>query len=43
MTAQTFADVFDDLYFSATSQRDKGSKFERLLKRYLQVEPKYAD
>lgn len=43
MTAQTFADVFDDLYFSATSERDKGSKFERLLKRYLQVEPKYAD
>ncbi|MFK0085448.1 DEAD/DEAH box helicase [Glutamicibacter sp. NPDC090743] len=43
MTAQTFADVFDDLYFSATSQWDKGSKFERLLKRYLQVEPKYAD
>jgi len=43
MTAQTFADVFDDLYFSATSQRDKGTKFERLLKRYLQVEPKYSD
>lgn len=43
MTVQTFADVFDDLYFSATSQRDKGTKFERLLKRYLQVEPKYAD
>ncbi|MFI8413644.1 DEAD/DEAH box helicase [Paeniglutamicibacter gangotriensis] len=43
MTAQTFADIFDDLYFSATSQRDKGTKFERLLKRYLQVEPKYAD
>lgn len=43
MTVQTFADVFDDLYFSATSQRDKGTKFERFLKRYLQVEPKYAD
>lgn len=43
MTVPTFADVFDDLYFSATSQRDKGTKFERLLKRYLQVEPKYAD
>lgn len=43
MTVYTFADVFDDLYFSATSQRDKGTKFERLLKRYLQVEPKYAD
>lgn len=43
MTVQTFADVFDELYFSATSQRDKGSKFERLLKRYLEIEPKYAD
>lgn len=43
MTVQTFADVFDDLYFSVTSQRGKGTKFERLLKRYLQVKPKYAD
>lgn len=43
MTVQTFADVFDELYFSATSQRDKGTKFERFLKRYLEVEPKYAD
>lgn len=43
MPSQTFADVFDTLYFSATSERDKGTKFERLLKRYLEVEPKYAD
>lgn len=43
MPSQTFADVFDTLYFSATSERDKGTKFERLLKRYLEVEPRYAD
>lgn len=43
MPSQSFADVFDQLYFSATSERDKGTKFERFLKRYLEVEPKYAD
>lgn len=43
MPSQTFGDVFDQLYFSATSERDKGAKFERFLKRYLEVEPKYAD
>jgi predicted helicase len=43
MPEQTLADVFDTLYFSATSEQDKGSRFERLLKRYLQVKPKYSD
>lgn len=31
------------MYFSATSERDKGTKFERFLKTYLQTEPKYVD
>lgn len=43
MPSQSFGDVFDQLYFSSTSERDKGTKFERFLKRYLEVEPKYAD
>lgn len=43
MTAIAFDEVFDRLYFSATSEHDKGSKFEELLESYLQTEPKYAD
>ncbi|WP_434061454.1 DEAD/DEAH box helicase [Paramicrobacterium humi] len=43
MPVTSFDAVFDQLYFSAKSEKDKGSKFERLLKRYLEVEPKYAD
>ena len=39
----TLWDLLDDMYFSATSEGDKGAKFERLLKTYLQTEPKYAD
>ncbi|GAA1936782.1 DEAD/DEAH box helicase [Brevibacterium antiquum] len=43
MTVMAFDEVFDRLYFSATSEYDKGSKFEELLEAYLQTEPKYAD
>ncbi|MGT2461122.1 DEAD/DEAH box helicase [Sinomonas atrocyanea] len=43
MGSATFEDVLDRLYFSATDERDKGTKFERLVKRYLELEPKYAD
>ncbi|SDS53451.1 DEAD/DEAH box helicase [Microterricola viridarii] len=39
----TLWDLLDDMYISATSERDKGTKFERFLKSYLQTEPKYAD
>ncbi|WP_417233641.1 DEAD/DEAH box helicase family protein [Arthrobacter sp.] len=43
MGTSSFGQVLDQLYFSATDERDKGSKFERLMKRYLELEPKYAD
>lgn len=43
MGSSSFGQVLDQLYFSATDERDKGSKFERLIKRYLELEPKYAD
>ncbi|GGC92361.1 helicase [Tersicoccus solisilvae] len=43
MGSTTFESVLDRLYFTATSERDKGTKFERLVKRYLELEPKYAD
>ncbi|GMA27386.1 helicase [Arenivirga flava] len=31
------------MYHGASSEREKGSRFERFLKTYLQTEPKYAD
>ena len=43
MAEKTFGHVFDEMYFSARDERDKGDKFERFLKRYFEVEPKYAD
>lgn len=43
MASSSFGQVLDQLYFSATDERDKGSKFERLIKRYLELEPKCAD
>jgi predicted helicase len=43
MGSASFEDVLDRLYFSATDQHDKGTKFEQLMKRYLELEPKYAD
>lgn len=39
----TLWDLLDTMYFSATSERDKGTQFERFLKSYLQTEPKYVD
>lgn len=43
MGSSSFGQVLDQLYFSATDERDKGTKFERFMKRYLQLEPMYAD
>jgi predicted helicase len=36
-------DVLDQLRASATSEVDKGSKLERLIKAYLETDPVYAD
>jgi len=38
MSNTTLWDLLDGMYFSATSERDKGTKFERFLKSYLQTE-----
>ncbi|GAA4375842.1 DEAD/DEAH box helicase [Paeniglutamicibacter cryotolerans] len=43
MGSSSFGQVLDQLYFSATDERDKGTKFERFMKRYLELEPMYAD
>ncbi|BCW70675.1 hypothetical protein [Arthrobacter sp. NicSoilB8] len=43
MGSTPFEDVLDRLYFKAIDQNDKGTSFERLIRRHLQLEPKYAD
>lgn len=41
---RTFAHVMDDLLFAeGMDMQEKGRRFERLAKRFLEVEPKYAD
>ena len=35
--------VLDKLYYSAKDERDKGDKFERMVRKYLLTEPLYAD
>ncbi|MHA6797534.1 DEAD/DEAH box helicase (plasmid) [Pseudonocardia bannensis] len=39
----TIYDVLEELRASALSEADKGSKFERLIRAYLRVDPVYAD
>ncbi|MDT0531864.1 type ISP restriction/modification enzyme [Micromonospora sp. DSM 115977] len=39
----TLQSILDDLYFSATSEADKGAKFERLMVAYLRTDPQYAE
>jgi len=43
MASTSFAKLLDKLYFTASDQHDKGSKFERLMRSYLQVDPAYVD
>lgn len=43
MASTSFAKLLDKLYFAASDQYDKGSKFERLIRSYLQVDPAYVD
>lgn len=39
----TIYDVLDELRASALSEADKGSRFERLMKAYLRIDPVFAD
>src|SRR4051794_35582143 len=41
--ATTIYDVLADLRASAVSESDKGSKFERLMKAYLRIDPVFSD
>ncbi|MFJ6279659.1 restriction endonuclease [Arthrobacter subterraneus] len=43
MVSSSFATLLDKLYFTAPTEKEKGSRFERLMKSYLQTEPKYVD
>lgn len=38
-----FAELLDDLAYSGLTPQEQGRRFERLAKRFLQVEPKFAD
>lgn len=42
-TAQTIYDVLEALRAGAKTEREKGGKFERLVKAYLQTDPVFAD
>ncbi|MDO5618201.1 restriction endonuclease [Kocuria sp.] len=39
----SFGQVMDRLFFMEASHRERGAAFERMLKRYLELEPRYAD
>ena len=39
----TIYDVLEELRSSATSEADKGAKFERLMKAYLRIDPVFSD
>jgi predicted helicase len=41
--AQTIYEVLDELHGSATSNADKGGRFERLLRAFLMTDPVYAE
>jgi predicted helicase len=40
---RTFYDILEQLRELATSEADKGSRFERLTKTYLKLDPVWAD
>ncbi|MGO3089956.1 MAG: DEAD/DEAH box helicase [Galactobacter sp.] len=42
-THTSFAEVLDGLYYGNANEHDKGVKFERMLKRFLQLDPKFAE
>jgi len=42
-TAQTIYDVLEALRAASKTEREKGEKFERLVKAYLQTDPVFAD
>ncbi len=41
--ATTVEDILDKLYFSATDERDKGDKFERMMVQFFKTDVVYAD
>jgi len=43
MASATVYEILDDLWYAATSEADKGSKFERLMAAYLRTDPTFAD
>ncbi|MDJ0356325.1 type ISP restriction/modification enzyme [Paenarthrobacter sp. PH39-S1] len=43
MPSSAFATLLDKLYFTASDEHDKGSKFENLIQSYLKLDPQYTD
>lgn len=43
MSVTSAGALLDRLYFSATSEREKGDLFERLVRRFLLTDPQYAE
>lgn len=43
MPSSSFATLLDKLYFTASDEHDKGSKFENLIQSYLRLDPQYTD
>jgi len=41
MNKTTFSDLFHELATATRASHDKGARFERLMKRYLTVDPQY--
>jgi len=39
----TFSDLLPELTAATRTNRDKGTLFERLIKKYLETDPQYAD
>jgi predicted helicase len=43
VSEMTIHDILDELFDSATDERDKGDKFERLMASYLRTDVVWAD
>jgi predicted helicase len=39
----TLEDILDQLYFSATDERDKGDKFERLMLQFFKTDLQWSE
>lgn len=43
VSKQSIGAILDGLYYEASTQRGKGTSFERLVRQFLRTEPRYAE